>query len=344
MSSAYVTRTVRSGMVRYRVRYRLGGRETSTLHGGSFATMREARLRRDWIAGELAAGRVPRLGLETALILTTVATVAEQWRISRLDVADGTAQAHRVNLNRILPKLGTCPVAEVEPSDVAAFVAGLHEAGLKREPIRKTLVTLRMVLDFAGRKHDNPARDSDVRSPRRVRVEFNPPTSEHVEAVYRLLPARYRVPLLVLDATGMRVGELEGLKWGDVDEPKRRWRVTAALSKTGAARWVSVPELLFGAVLELLPRDDRTAERRVFEGFGSDRFRRAIARATTAAGVPAFSPHDLRHRRVSLMHEQGVSWARIGEQVGHGDIATTARTYTHVMVDGELDYTEMLKS
>jgi len=41
-----------------------------------------------------------------------------------------------------------------------------------------------------------------------------------------------------------------------------------------------------------------------------------------------FSLHDLRHRRVSLMHAQGVSWARIGEQVGHDDITTTSRVYT----------------
>ena len=57
------------------------------------------------------------------------------------------------------------------------------------------------------------------------------------------------------------------------------------------------------------------------------------------AGVPTFSPHDLRHRSISLLHEQGASWARIGEAVGHGDIATTSRTYTHGLGDDrELDY------
>jgi hypothetical protein len=40
--------------------------------------------------------------------------------------------------------------------------------------------------------------------------------------------------------------------------------------------------------------------RPVFLGPGGDRFRTAITRATTAAGVPTFSPHDLRHRRISL--------------------------------------------
>jgi integrase len=56
------------------------------------------------------------------------------------------------------------------------------------------------------------------------------------------------------------------------------------------------------------------------------------------AGIPAFSPHDLRHRRVSLMHLAGVPWARIGEQVGQDDITTTSRVYTHVVADeAELD-------
>ena len=36
-------------------------------------------------------------------------------------------------------------------------------------------------------------------------------------------------------------------------------------------------------------------------------------------------------------------WARIGELVGHGDITTTSRVYTHVVADeGELDYAEVL--
>ena len=81
----------------------------------------------------------------------------------------------------------------------------------------------------------------------------------------------------------------------------------------------------------------------MFQGFGSDRFRTALTRACTAAGVPTFSPHDLRHRRVSLLHLAGIPWARIGEQVGHDDLVTTARTYTHVIVDErEVDYTVLV--
>jgi integrase len=140
----------------------------------------------------------------------------------------------------------------------------------------------------------------------------------------------------------MRLGELEGLSWGDVDEQRGRWRVSQAVSKTSRARWVNVPPVLFEAVTALVARDDRTPDRRVFQGFGGDRFRIAIARACTAAGVPAFSPHDLRHRRISLLHLGGTPWARIGEHVGQRNLATTANTYSHVLTDERgMDYSSL---
>jgi integrase len=68
-----------------------------------------------------------------------------------------------------------------------------------------------------------------------------------------------------------------------------------------------------------------------------------LKRSWTAAGVPTFSPHDLRHRRVSLLHLAGMPLARIGELVGHDDLVTTMRTYTHVVADErELHYAELL--
>ncbi len=59
--------------------------------------------------------------------------------------------------------------------------------------------------------------------------------------------------------------------------------------------------------------------------------------------MPIFSPHDLRHRRISLLHRQGRSWAEIGRFVGQRKLSITADTYSHVMIDGkELDYAELV--
>jgi integrase len=331
-----------TGSKRFRVEWRAGGREAKTRYGGSFKSKREADERKRWISGELAARRVPDLSsLQTETRALTLTAAAERWYASRVDVSPNTKLQHRSAMRNLLAVLGAEPVDRITPDDVSELVARLSETR-KRETVRKSLLVLGMVLDYAGIE-PNPARAKTIKLPREQKTEINPPTAEHVEAVVRLLPARYRLPALVLDATGMRLGELEGLTWGDVDEPRQRWRVSAGTSKTGRARWVPVSAELFQAVAALVPREDRVPERRVFQGFGGDRFRTAVTRACTAAAVPAFSPHDLRHRRISLLHLGGVPWARIGEHVGQRSLRVTADTYSHVLVDErELDYSALL--
>jgi len=82
----------------------------------------------------------------------------------------------------------------------------------------------------------------------------------------------------------------------------------------------------------------------LFAGSGADALRTSIAKACKAAGIPLFSPHDLRHRRISLLHLRGMPRARIAEFVGQKDLTVAANTYTHVLVDeAELDYRELLK-
>jgi hypothetical protein len=192
MASSYI---VRRGE-RWLVRYRLGGRESRIRYGGLFSTLREARARRDWITGELAAMRVPDFAalaaVDRAPLAETVRSAAEAWRASRLDVAAGTDATYAVALGRILPALGALELDRLDARRIARFVAELAEGGLSRESIRKTLGVLAMVLDHAG-VSPNPARDrATVRLPRRELVELTPPTADALVTVLRLLPSRYR--------------------------------------------------------------------------------------------------------------------------------------------------------
>jgi integrase len=71
--------------------------------------------------------------------------------------------------------------------------------------------------------------------------------------------------------------------------------------------------------------------------------RAAMIRACKAAGVAVFTPHDLRHRRISLLHWQGRTWAEIAPFVGQRKLSITADTYSHVLSDGcEADCSELL--
>jgi integrase len=346
MPSVWVERreTV-AGRTRYVVKYRLGGRESAHRYAGSFGTRREALARRGWIAGELAAMRLPDLSsLQVEPPRSpTVAEACERWRAGRVDVADATRVLHRVALGRVLPILGERRLDELTVDDVNALVVELARTGRKRETIRKSVKYLAAVLEEHGIE-PNPARDKRVRLPHTEPVELEPPTSEHVEAVVRLLPPAYRLPLLWLDWSGARVASVETVLQGDYDEPARRVRLRASTTKTRAPLWVELPDALAEAIEATLPpRDDREAAAPLFPGVSADRLRTAIARACRAAGVPVFSPHDLRHRRISLLHRQGRTWAEIGRLVGQRKLSVTADTYTHVLSDGrELDYATLV--
>jgi integrase len=171
-----------------------------------------------------------------------------------------------------------------------------------------------------------------------------PPAADQIEAVLPLMPRRYGLAVLVLDATGMRVGELEALLVSDLDEPNVRWRIRRAVEKGRRGRWVSLPPDLFAAVIATLPpREDRDPNAPAFPGLIQERLRTAIARACKAAGTPTWSPHDLRHRRISLWHRQGETWALIGARVGQRSLSVTADTYTHVLLDDrELDHARLV--
>lgn len=202
-----------------------------------------------------------------------------------------------------------------------------------------------MVLDHAG-VNPNPARDRvTVKLPLQEPAEMEPPSAEHVEAAAAFLAGRYLLGLLVLDATGVRVGELEAATIADLDESRRAWLVRAAISKTRRPRWVALPVDLFEAIVAPLPaHEDREPAAHLFEGVSADRLRTAIGRACRDAGVPRFSPHALRHRRISLLHRDGVSWAEIGERVGQRSRLVTADTYSHALIDHrEIDRAKLLR-
>jgi integrase len=227
----------------------------------------------------------------------------------------------------MLPTFGDRDPATITPVDVQEWIA---TRTLKPSSMRRYVATLRAVLDYAD-VDPNPARDIRVRLPREESVVVDPPTATDVDTIIARVPARWRLPLRVLEQTGMRVGELQALTWGDVDEQGSRFRVKAG--KTAAARrWVMVPEWLMVEVAAVCPREDRTAERRVFQGFTGNVAGNVMARACKAAGIVHRHPHDLRHRYASVQIGRGVPVTAVAAQLGHSRKSLTLDTYSHVLV------------
>lgn len=70
-------------------------------------------------------------------------------------------------------------------------------------------------------------------------------------------------------------------------------------------------------IADSCPFEDRAAARRVFQGVTASRIRTSMATACTTAGIPVYTPHDLRHRRLSLWHGQGVPVKELAARAGH---------------------------
>jgi integrase len=127
-------------------------------------------------------------------------------------------------------------------------------------------------------------------------------------------------PLVVLEQTGMEPGTLSKLTWGDVDVAESKFRLRRANVKgstSARARMVQVPRWLMERIEGDCPLEDRATDRKVFVGLTPDAMKGSTQRACKSAGLPSFSPYDLRHRRLSLWHGQGVPAKELAERAGH---------------------------
>jgi integrase len=321
MPSVWIAaRPTKDGGRRYRVLYHLGGRGARSRYAGTFGTKREAEIRKNWVAGELAALRVPDLAFDEpdqTPVAPTLAEACDAWRATRVDVTDGTRALHRTALGRVLKTdIATARIDAIHVDDVVAMVTALVDAGYKRETVKKSRDFLAMVLDHYEIE-PNAARDKRVRLPRERKPHVPPPLASHVERVAEVLPRHHVLPLLIIDECGPRVNELVTAKVGDLDEDRRAIRVRSEVEKNDRYRLLQLPDDLFAALLATLPpREDRDLDAALFPDLDDAALRTAIAKACKATATPHFSPHGLRRRRGSLYYKRTGSLAEVAQLLG----------------------------
>ena len=336
-SLTITTRKTRSGP-RYVVRFRLGGRAYPVEHAGSFKTMKEARARRDLIAGELANGRNPR-DLLRAMTAAPVPTLTlSRWRDrfieSRIDVDDNTKKNYISALKKACETFGDRDPASITADEVASWAAELT-ASYKPGTIALYLLSLRMLIDFIGLE-PNVARDPRVKKPKQVREEPQPPSAEQFVAILEALGERWRLLFVTIEQGGLRLGEAVALRWADVDAANLRLRLPRSATKRDQARWVYLPEWLIETIEATCPLEDRVPERRVFGGITEASAYQAMSRACRNAKVPHYSPHSLRHRRITIWHQAGVPARELAERAGHARASMSLDVYSHVMPPDEV--------
>ncbi len=170
----------------------------------------------------------------------------------------------------------------------------------------------------------NPAQG--VRGPKAPagRVRFLQPTE--LKAVVEACP-RWLQPVVALAvSTGMRRGEILGLRWLDVDLEGRR--ILLPQTKNGDGRVVYLNAAASVALASIRPPTAIGVEV-VFRGIRPAQVSMAFLRACRAVGIADFRWHDLRHTAASWMRMGGADIHTVASLLGHRDLRMAAR-YQHL--------------
>jgi integrase len=297
--------------------------------------------------------------------------IADRWmaRYEALVAGDlrrqRTLEAHRYYLDRhVLPRLRARKVSAITVEDVSDLIVGMRAAGCSEKTTGNALATLHSVLRFALR-HGWIVNDPIPRLERGERPRPKPRVQRVLgrDEVARLLACcaeRYRPLLATALFTGMRISELLGLVWGDVDLDAGVIQVRAQLSRAhrGSPSTRVAPKTRAAVRdIPLVPQlcDMLRAYRAGVDRVGPEAWvfpsqadtplghrnaqRRALSKAARRAGLengrwPSLRFHDLRHTFAShLIVDLNLDVAQVSRILGHAQITTTLSVYTHLFDD-----------
>lgn len=310
------------------------------------------------IRERLALGDLSMLGTDTQ----TFEAYAKTWlKDGEANRKATTHRFYRFNLElHILPVIGGRPLGSVLRADCRRVLVACRDKKLKVSSLQGVQRTLSAVLSQAvedGFLTANPAfrMGRHVRKGDEPRREIHPLTREEafvfLDTVEKDWPEHYAFFLCAL-RTGMRLGELLALQWGDVDlqgrfievqrnlvsgkltTPKNRKRrrvdVSNALAETLERHLVAAKAAMLKAgkgelsVWVFTNRDGGPLD-------GDNIRRRVFQPALAKAKLRHVRVHDLRHTYASLLIQNGESLAYIRDQLGHSSIQVTVDIYGHLV-------------
>ena len=274
----------------------------------------------------------------------------------RVHLAARTIETDRVCHGRASPWIGDVPLSRLTPELLRQLMAELTAAGYAAETVSKTMRWVRLTLNQAvtdRRILSSPASGIRLPKPRRSDMRLLDPFE--VALLADALPDRYRSLPLVAAYSGLRWGELAGLKVAHIDMLRRRLTVRSALieatgdvprlgapKSAASERTISLPKTVietFALQLQKYPPVDGvvwTTERGAFLRRGS--FGRIWRKAVSSSVGQPCRVHDLRHTHASWLIAAGEHPKAIQTRLGHSSIQVTMDRYGHLM-DGLDDRT-----
>jgi integrase len=295
----------------------------------------------------------------------TVAGYLRQW-IEGAQVRPTTLARYRQSIERhLLPHVGGIRLQALTVEDLDRCYATLTREGgavgrpLSPKTVRNAHGVLRTALrDAVQRGHLTRNVAEHARLPRVQRQELTTWTAEQLRAfLEHVADDRLAAMWTLFATTGLRRGEVLGLRWQDVDLD--RWQLTVRHVRTvvEGRPVVTEPKTAKGRRTIALDASTVTALRRHRVRQLEERVAADVAwhdgdyvftwhdgrpihpqmptkwirEHATAAGLPPIRLHDLRHTWATLALAAGIPAKVVSERLGHANIAITLDVYTHAI-------------
>jgi integrase len=328
----------------------------------TFPTLRAARARRQETQVAL---RRRRLRAPSAI---TVAEAAESW------LAAATAGVVRTRAGtpykpsalrgyesalrlRVLPALGQKRLSGLDRNTLQDLLDGWVAGGLGAGTARNNLLPVQAILRRAverGELAQNPATGLALPRQRHRRRRIAPPAE--ARALIEALPEHLRALWATAIYAGLRRGELQGLRWADVDlangviRVERSWDERAGpiapKSESGRRRVpvaATLRRYLAAHRLRQGGGEGFVFSSRSGSPFWTTAMMRSARRAWDRAGLAPITLHECRHSCAGLMIAAGVNAKALSAYLGHSSITVTLDRYGHLMPGAEHEAAALLE-
>lgn len=266
----------------------------------------------------------------------------------------------------IIPYLGRYKLTEIDTMMVQNFYNNLISEGLKASSVKKIIETLNNCFKYAAKMRLIAYIPTDIEKIPVEKPKIEYWTQEQVDFFLSKIKDTYLyTPILIEVLTGLRIGELCGLRWSDINLEKgfitvnqqiifdriaKTLTPTPILKTNTSSRIISIPQLLVDHLKavkeEIKPSPNNLV---ITNRYGlicnprnlSMNFTKAISKYSKSIDkienpkgymqLPQITFHGLRHTHATLLIFAGENIKVVSERLGHKDIATTLNTYTHVM-------------
>lgn len=269
----------------------------------------------------------------------SLADAVDKWQEwHETQVSPSSVRVYNPPVADIKEWFGKTGLTEVRADEVDAFLRALAARGYAKSTVQIRHNCLSMVYNYAIMQRwtdSNPC--TPVRLPKCAKRDRREPPSD---AVLRAVESEERSGMglfaFILLYTGMRRGELLGLRWDDIDLQAGVINVRRSMYYLGQEPRLKLPKTTAGErqimILDKLrPALEKGGKGFLFGGI-SPMTRTQFERewGAWAKGHEGVTPHQFRHAFATLLYEAGVSDYDAMEVMGHSDITVTRNVYTHI--------------